>query len=45
MNPIDGIEGFENLQQYGVSLALLEDGKVASLLVTCCFMNAPAAIL
>ena len=28
MNPIDGLEGFENLRQYGVSLALLEDGKV-----------------
>ena len=28
MSPIDGLEGFENLRQYGVSLALLEDGKV-----------------
>lgn len=28
MNPIDGLEGFENLRQYGISLALLADGKV-----------------
>lgn len=45
MNPIDGIEGFENLRQYGISLALLNDGKVVNLLVTSCFVNAPAAIL
>ena len=28
INPIDGIEGFEGLRQYGISHALLEDGKV-----------------
>ena len=28
MNPIDGLEGFENLGQYGIPLALLERGKV-----------------
>jgi 3'-phosphoadenosine 5'-phosphosulfate (PAPS) 3'-phosphatase len=28
INPIDGREGFENLRQYGISLALLEQGKV-----------------
>ena len=34
INPIDGLEGFENLRQYGISLALLDDGEVASQSVT-----------
>lgn len=28
INSIDGIEGFESLRQYGISMALLEQGKV-----------------
>ena len=45
MNPIDGLEGFENLRQYGTSLALLDKGKVVNRLVTSGSMNAIAAYL
>ena len=34
MNPIDGMEGFENLRQYGISLALLDNGTVVTQSVT-----------
>ncbi|KAL3153134.1 hypothetical protein ABBQ38_012152 [Trebouxia sp. C0009 RCD-2024] len=29
INPIDGLEGLENMGQYGISLALLEHGKAS----------------
>ncbi|KAL3153137.1 hypothetical protein ABBQ38_012155 [Trebouxia sp. C0009 RCD-2024] len=41
MNPIDGLEGFENLRQYGISLALLEHGKVVLATLAC--PNLPVA--
>ncbi|KAL3153131.1 hypothetical protein ABBQ38_012149 [Trebouxia sp. C0009 RCD-2024] len=41
VNPIDGLEGFENLRQYGISLALLEHGKVVLAAVAC--PNLPVA--
>ena len=31
VNPIASLEGFENLRQYGISLALLDNGKVTKL--------------
>ena len=31
VKPIDSLEGFENLRQYGISLALLEHGQVTKL--------------
>ena len=45
MNPVDGVEGFENLRQYGISLALLDNGKVVYQSVTSSLMIAVAAIL
>ncbi|KAL0039298.1 hypothetical protein WJX79_002291 [Trebouxia sp. C0005] len=35
INPVDSTEGLENLRQYGVSLALLEQGKVVLAALAC----------
>ena len=43
MHPIDGLEGFEGLRQYGGSLALLDNDKLVIQSVTSSFMIAVAA--